>query len=445
LSHLDKLSSHRYLQPGVFLLALTLTAGLLAWLGEQHPINVDLTSGSRHSLSSGSKAVVSQLQNPLAITAFASNQGNLRQRIRTLLSPYLNTSELITLSFVDPDQHPALVRQLEIKADGELRLEYQNRSRQLTTLNELTITQTILQLQRNEPPLLLFLSGHGERSANRGANHDLSNFAETLKAQEFELRTVLPAAGDPLPRHGILVITRPAVELLAADKEAIAQFLADGGQLLWLTDPGPASGHMEFLSRQLGIRSTTGTIVDPNARLIRAPETFVVARPGEYGNHPATAELQFATVLPEACALSFDQDTPWQQSELIRTARHGWVENSPLTDSVRFDPGSDQPGPHLVGVALTRGQQRIVVMCDGDFLSNRYLGNGGNLQLGLNLVNWLANTEQFLDIPQVAAADTYLQWSERQGVIIGFGLLFVLPIGFLSVALLLWRRRRRAL
>ena len=54
-----------------------------------------------------------------------------------------------------------------------------------------------------------------------------------------------------------------------------------------------------------------------------------------------------------------------------------------------FDHGRDTAGPVQIAVALERLReeklQRIVVVGSGHFLANMYLGNGGNLDLGINI------------------------------------------------------------
>ena len=65
-------------------------------------------------------------------------------------------------------------------------------------------------------------------------------------------------------------------------------------------------------------------------------------------------------------------------------------------------------GPLDLGFALSRlsprpdrREQRAVVIGDGDFLSNRFLGNGGNRELGQRVFNWLLAATTF-----TARADT---------------------------------------
>ncbi|MGD8309889.1 MAG: ABC transporter, partial [Chromatiales bacterium] len=87
--------------------------------------------------------------------------------------------------------------------------------------------------------------------------------------------------------------------------------------------------------------------------------------------------------------------------------------------------------------------QRALVLGDGDFLSNAFLGNVGNLDLGLNLVRWVAGEDQLLDIPAKTARDLDLQLSRIALAVIGFGFLLVLPLGFAAAGATVWWRRRR--
>ncbi|MEJ2591989.1 MAG: hypothetical protein P8178_11395, partial [Candidatus Thiodiazotropha sp.] len=100
-----------------------------------------------------------------------------------------------------------------------------------------------------------------------------------------------------------------------------------------------------------------------------------------------------------------------------------------------------------IGYALTRqrpaGEQRVLVIGDGDFLANSYLRNAGNLDLGLALVRWLAGDDRMIGIPAAETDDRELHLSKPAIAVIGLGSLIVLPLLLLFAGLYMaWRRNR---
>ena len=82
-------------------------------------------------------------------------------------------------------------------------------------------------------------------------------------------------------------------------------------------------------------------------------------------------------------------------------------------------------------------------MGDGDFISNAYLGNGGNQVLGFNILNWLSNDDNFISIPVTTAADIDLQLEELQWGMLGLFFLFGLPGILLASGIVIWIKRRK--
>ena len=114
----------------------------------------------------------------------------------------------------------------------------------------------------------------------------------------------------------------------------------------------------------------------------------------------------------------------------------------------------EQLGPLTIGLALTKviknssetakpRQQRIVVIGDGDFLSNAYLGNQGNRDLGYNILNWLSHDDNFIAIPVAVTPDKELTMSKTMGVIIALVFLIILPLLLLASGTYIWLKRRK--
>jgi hypothetical protein len=89
-------------------------------------------------------------------------------------------------------------------------------------------------------------------------------------------------------------------------------------------------------------------------------------------------------------------------------------------------------------------EQRVIVVGTGHFLSNSFIGNGGNLALGLGMLNWLAGDDALVSIDARPAADTQLEIDSMQLYLIAFVVLLLLPFAFAVTGTVVWWRRRNA-
>ena len=89
-------------------------------------------------------------------------------------------------------------------------------------------------------------------------------------------------------------------------------------------------------------------------------------------------------------------------------------------------------------------QQRIVVIGNGAFLSNAYLGNAGNLPLGVATLNWLTAEDSLVAIDPRPAADSRIDLDETMRYLLVFGFMIALPLAFIVTGVVIWWRRRRA-
>lgn len=445
------------LQNVLFVLLFLALIGLLGWLSHHYRVQADWTANNRHTLSEASVAVLAQLPEPLQVTAFTADSGALQQHIQDLVGRYQRHKSDLRLSFVDPDKEPQRVRELGITSDGELVLAYEGRREHVTTLDEQSITNTLQRLSRSGERWLVFVEGHGERSPFGQANHDLQQWAQQLEAKGFRLQGLNLATTGVVPDNtSVLVIAGPQTDYLPGELKLIEDYVAGGGNLLWLADADGLYG-LEPLAEQLGITFEPGVIVDPTTRMFAIDDpTFAIV--GDYGLHPLVEGFNTLTIFPYAAGLTLEPQGDWQGETLLMTTARSWSETGEMAGQVSYDELVDIPGPLSLAAALSRGravdgsaepggeerQQRVVVVGDGDFLANAYLGNGGNLDLGMSMVNWLSRDDQLIAIPAKTAVDPSLSLSQTEAAVIGFGFLLVLPGLLLLSGLGIWLRRRKA-
>ena len=169
------------LQGLTFSLLFSASIGLLAWLSTQYVYQADWTAGARNTVSAETRQLLTELDQPVQITAFVREESQLRRQIRDLVGGYQRVKDDISLDFINPDTAPEQVRELGISSGGELRVSYRGRSENLQTLSEQTLSNSLLRLSRQEERWIVFLTGHGEREPLGETNYGLGIFGGELK------------------------------------------------------------------------------------------------------------------------------------------------------------------------------------------------------------------------------------------------------------------------
>ncbi len=465
-----KLRRSLRLQGTAFVVLFLAAVGLIAWLSTTYSLEADWTAGNRNTLSTASQRLLSRAQGPITLTAYASESEGLRREIRRFASRYQRSGAAdVRLRFIDPATRPQEVRDLGIRRDGQLVVGYRSRTEKADRRTEQAVTQAVQRLLRSGDRRVRFLAGHGERSPQGGSRASLGRLASALKDTGAAVRPLNLAKKRGIPEDtDLLVIAGVRQPLLAAETKAVRKYVADGGSLLWLVDEGPQAS-LDPLAQDLGLRFHSGVVVDPRNQLFGIADPTLV-QVATYPRHPVTQDFTYNTVFPGTTGLEAAPPEAWEAQPLIRSSAETWVETGELRGEIRFQPkDGDKEGPVTLAVALTRGEaeqgegtapgeepdgggssgegdgpvQRVVVVADGDFLANDFLGAGGNRELGLNILHWLTSDEALISVEPRAAPDTDLRLSAGAALLIPVTFLGILPLALLGAGAGVWLRRRR--
>jgi len=436
-------------------LLLGIAAGL-GYLATRYHLQRDLTHNASNSLEPASVEVLRQLGGPVNITVYATEQdarlGDIRKIIRDFISLYQRYKSDINLVFIDPSKEAEKARAAHVQLNGEMVFEYAGRSEHLTQINEQIVTSTLLRLAHTRDQTVMYLDGHGERKLDGIANHDLGAlFGAKLKQNGFRLNSLNLALAQEVPKNvSVLVITQPQLDLMPGEVDKLLHYVARGGNLLWLVDAEPLHG-LERLAEKLDLLLPPGIVIDPAAAGMNAPATWSLG--ATYPPHAITRNFNLITAFPAARPLVWNENPDWQHHVLVEVAARGWVSLNmsggiASADKPLFDKKNDTPGPAIIAMALQRDindrDQRIVVVGNGAFLANSYAGNGGNVDLGVNMVNWLAGEEHLISLQPRAARDGSLVLSKTELNVISIGFLLVLPLLLAGVGVSIWWKRRHA-
>jgi ABC-type uncharacterized transport system involved in gliding motility auxiliary subunit len=446
----------RRLDGWLFALLLLLAAGAIGYLSTRYAHEADWTANGRTSLSAESRAVLAQLTGPVEIVSYANPQGDLRQAVAGFLQRYQAVKPDLSLRFVDPQLDPAKMRELGITVDGALILHYQNREQRLDELSERSLTNALEKLIRGNDRVVAFVTGDGERRADGQANADLGTFMTQLEGRGMRAVPLNFAQVSAVPEHtDLVVLASPSLALPPGAVQALVGYVQNGGNLLWLTEPSNDDLGLNPLATALGIRVLPGVLVDGSGAALGLHDPRLIAL-GDYPPQAITHGFTLTTLFPQVSALAQVTQGGWAVKSFLRTSAQSWTEFHPIDNNkpsdIRFDATSGElKGPLDFGFALSRlspspdkSEQRAVVIGDGDFLSNTFLGNGGNRALGERVFDWLLGDDKLVDLPPRGAPDRLLVISQMELNMVSVGFMIALPLLLLLIGgLIVWRRRRR--
>ncbi len=442
-----------HIQHMIFIVLLITCLSFISWISYEFDTLSDWTYGSRHSLSEETIELLEQLDGEIKLRTYQPDDPALVNAIREILQRYKRIKTDFSFEIINPDIFLAQARQDNIEQYGQTIIEHATQREKLDRLSEESITNALMRIHRGKQPQLMFLSQHGERNLEDTSPQGYSLLAQQLRQKGFITTNLNLLQDNPDTHNSVLVLTSIQQPLLASEQTLIVDYIKNGGNLLWLQDPGMDISQTS-IAAQLQLNFMPGVIVDNNqkvSRMLQLPHPAVIPVL-EYKVHPVTRKMQYYTLFTTASAIVPVENADWIHSDLLITGESSWSETGDFLPVVEYQQGVDIPGPHSIGIAqqrqITRDDistaQRVVIIGDTDFLSNANLGQGANLEFIVKAFNWLSEDDSLISISPKNAPDRELLLSPFYASTISLFFLIALPAGLLLTGGLIWHKRRQS-
>jgi ABC-type uncharacterized transport system involved in gliding motility auxiliary subunit len=479
----------------IALYTLGLIGVLLAvgYFSVRFPVRVDMTTAGLFSLSEQTKQMLKRLDRPVHITFF--HDPMMRETVE-LYQLVAAETDKITGEFYDPMLNPAQARMRGVEFAGTAIMESEGRRLTVNSPSETDIANGILRVSQGVQQVVCFLDGHVEPDPFSLESHDhlegaaghthglgarldiherhgMAKARHGLEAMNYIVEKVSLMKGEnTLSRCAVLVVAGPKVPLLASEVKAIEQYLAAGGNALFMLDPFVVTG-LEPVIRQFGVVLDDDIVIDEASHFwtdVSAPAVT------DYNRDDITQDLPL-TFFPGARSLSpTPQAVPGNAVRpLINSSRHSFGQTS--RDRVDLTPGKTLPGPRTLMVVINRRPEfvastqavmrelqgkraaqepqdegsksgkpttrsRIAVIGDSDFATNSFYHIMGNGRLLLNTVNYLASQENLIgiaprtyDVPRVNLTNRQMKGTFVLSIVL-------IPALMALVGIAVWWRQR---
>ncbi len=365
---------------------------------------------------------------------------------------------------------------------------------QNTSTLEYDLSSTIKRLTQQSQKKIAFLSGQGEP-----ALQELQR-AQQLLSRQYTVETADVSKGQPIaPDIAALVVMAPKSAFNDAAKYQIDQYVMRGGKVAFLLNKVDASLQQRF-GQEIDLKledmlENYGLRINPD--LVRDAQCAPISIVQQQGGFSIQSQVQFPYI-PVASEVNKDNtivknlqsivmffvssvDTTRLASRglkgefLIRSSK----QSGRQTQVFMFDPmaqytremfseqniplavvvtGSfrsffaEKPVPQdtsagsmpIAGSALAQSPEtRIILVGDGDFTKDQYLGGRDNLTLFANMVDYLADDAGLITIRSKDVSLPPLeQVSDGSKKMYKFGSMLIPPLLVMGFGLLRWRMRK---
>lgn len=453
--------------------SILVVLGILAainYLAARHNKRWDLTAARQYTLSDQTRQIVQGLERPVQATVFARTEDF--ERFRTRLDQYQYLSRQFQVEYIDPEKRPALAERLEGSGLGTIVLEYDGRVQRVSSDAEQDLTNALIKVVQGDQHKAYFVEGHGERDISGSDGAGYGAVAKELESDNFAAEKLVLLQQDIPDDASVVVIAGPTSDLLQPEVDKLRAYLDQGGKLMVLIDPpqradAPPLDNLKGLLREWAVDVGRNAVLDPMSQLRGADASVPVAAP-PYPYHAITGTFRMLTAYPYARSVAPVEEGAGGRhaTTFIQSGRNSWAETDLRLLTTRgeaqpeFDKG-DIAGPVSLAVAVAAPvangnktpaegeneerhtpETRLVVVGDSDFASNSVLGTGGNRDMFLNMVNWLAQQENLISVRPRNPEDRRITLSAGQDRMIFWFAVLIMPGLILLAGIQTWWRRR---
>ncbi len=418
---------------------------LVGYLSNQLSVRLDFTEDHRFTLSDATRDLLQELEEPITITAYFSDNLppqllQIKREFQDLLTEYSRSAKgNLEYEFVDPlkDENIQAVAsrdgvnpiqlQVEEKDQVKAQVAYMGAVIQLGEETEAIpmisaiqgleykISSSIKKLAVTEKPLVGFVQGHGEAS--------FGEIWEAKQALDVLNKTELVNLSDSsldVNKYNTLVFLGPKDSLSGYELARVDAYIQRGGRILAALDRSdadltteqfthPVNTGLEQLLASRGIAVNDHLVTDLNCQ-----RGLIQPRPGyimqvtipyyiiakNFEDHPISSGLE-QVMFSFASSVDFRGDSTVKFMPLIESSEHSGSQSTTVQIDItsQYTP-AEFPLSHLTLAAALEGSfqgsapTRMVIVGDGDFAKPGQRGqqvNPDNVNLLVNAIDWLSD------------------------------------------------------
>lgn len=441
-----------------FISYILIVAGILILLNilaNRFFLRLDFTADDRYTLSTATKNILKELDDPITVTAYFSEDlppqiAQTKSDFKDLLIEYANKSKgNVLYEFINPNEKEELEQEamkagispvvinvrekdqsVQKKAYLGAIIKYGDKTEVIPFMQqgaamEYALSTSIKKLTVSNKPLIGFIQGHGEPT--------FSEFQQAMASLSvlYQVESVNLTDSTDLSKYKTVCLVAPTDSIPSDELAILDQFLANGGNLYLAINR--VSGNLAQLSGNevttgieswlvsKGLKIENNFVIDAQCTTVNVQQqqgmftfntqmTFpYLPLVNNFADHPITKGLE--NILFEfVSSMNFSGDTTIKYQPLVFSSEKSGTQSCPVYFNIQqrwtdasFPLSKLSLGALLEGKLSGNTDSKMIVIADGDFAVNG-TGQGArqrqpdNVNLMVNSIDFLSDDTGLIDL-----------------------------------------------
>jgi ABC-type uncharacterized transport system involved in gliding motility auxiliary subunit len=464
---------------------LTLALSLIFLLSINYVVSVrdvrrDLSYFKTTEPSQSTLRMLDKLETPVRGILFWRKSDDVLQPTEPYFAALARYSKNFSYEVLDSAYVPELSRKHRVRGNGSVLLlqgegdkekgqtfnigdELTEARPQLRKLDQL-FQESFTKLAKPERAVKLTV-GHGEFNATPEEGQDSPRSGDGLRVMDqvwtrlnvkTSKITVSDALGGNVAKEaGAVISIGPKQKFLPEEVATLLSYVRGGGRLMLMIDPNADDG-LDPLLAGLGLVRRPGTLASDKFHVTRAHDdtdkTLVFSN--RYSSHPSVTTAsrfanEIATVFVAGAGLgrapSENKVTPTPKVAFPLRSGPGYFRD--LDGDFKRDENEPEESVEMIAAVTVTEKEgapegRVIVIGDGDFMTDKVSTNNGNVMVFVDSLAWLIGNEE-LSAEVSSEEDVPIQHSRDQDKLYFYATTFAVPLPLIALSVWVARRRRR--
>lgn len=430
----------------------------------------DLSSQKLYSIGDQTKSFLKDLDKDVTIYQVVQS-GSEDETISKLLEKYEEESSHIRVKEKDPVVNPKFTSEYtsdEVSANSlivvcgdrskvvdysniyESSVDYNTYQSQTTGFDgEGQITSAISYVTSEDMPVLYTLDGHGEKELS-------SDIQEDIQKANIDIKSLNLITEESVPEDAAcLLINAPTSDISETEKDAIIEYLENGGKAMIFSDYTTESmDNFDAVLKNYGVERVDGIVIEGDTQHYAQMPYYLVPTVNSTDAISDFASQGYYVLMPYAQGIKQSNDIrdTVTVNSLLTTSDSAYSKVDVNSGDIEKADG-DANGPFDLGVSITETldndkETQIVYYTSSNLMDSQInqMVSGGNEQMIISSLNWMCSNDETatISIPSKDLQVSYLTLTAYDVSFWKICVMGLIPGVFLVIGFMVWLKRRKA-